>query len=45
MGIQDFVAGWLKGGEALGRPVDVKILPDMMYVSDEKAGVIYRFTY
>lgn len=26
----------------LGRPVDVKFFNDALYVSDDKAGVIYR---
>jgi glucose/arabinose dehydrogenase len=49
-GIEDFITGWyepqqgVKGPEgALGRPVDVKFGPDgNLYVSDDKAGVIYR---
>lgn len=45
-GIENFVSGWLKGSTALGRPVDVKIQSDgTMYVSDDKAGVIYKITY
>lgn len=47
LGEEDFIYGWLqeKGG-ALGRPVDILIQPGgIMYVSDDKAGVIYRVTY
>jgi glucose/arabinose dehydrogenase len=48
-GIEDFVTGWAKGNSAnsaLGRPVDVKIQSDgTMYVSDDKAGVIYKITH
>lgn len=41
-----FAEGWLQGGEAWGRPVDVKELPDgSLLVSDDYAGVIYRITY
>ena len=41
-----FAEGWLKGGEAWGRPVDIKTLPDgSLLVSDDRAGVIYRIAY
>jgi glucose/arabinose dehydrogenase len=43
---EDFAAGWLQGGDALGRPVDLKFGPDgALYVSDDKAGVIYKIEY
>ncbi len=44
---EDFITGWLNGkNEALGRPVDILIQPGgLMYISDDKAGVIYRITY
>ena len=43
---EDFITGWLTDkGEALGRPVDILIQPGgVIYVSDDKAGVIYRIT-
>jgi glucose/arabinose dehydrogenase len=43
-GVEDFITGWLtKDGTALGRPVDIMIRPDgTIFVSDDKAGVIYR---
>jgi glucose/arabinose dehydrogenase len=42
----DFISGWLKGNQALGRPVDVQIRDDgSMYVTDDKAGVVYRVDY
>ena len=43
----DFITGFLtKTGEALGRPVDLKFGPDgNLYISDDKAGVIYKVTY
>jgi glucose/arabinose dehydrogenase len=37
----DFVAGWLKGKQVLGRPVDVLVKDSDIYISDDKAGVIY----
>ncbi|HEX9722098.1 MAG TPA: PQQ-dependent sugar dehydrogenase [Candidatus Paceibacterota bacterium] len=43
---EDFISGWLQGGQALGRPVDILIQPGgVMYVSDDKAGLIYKVTY
>lgn len=37
------VTGWLRGGRAWGRPVDVTVGPDgALYVSDDRAQVIYR---
>lgn len=47
---EDFISGWLPPGGgsegALGRPVDILMLADgSMYISDDKAGVIYRLTY
>ncbi len=45
-GKEVFASGWLKGGSAWGRPVDLEELPDgSLLVSDDKAGVIYRITY
>ena len=41
-----FAEGWLQGGRAWGRPVDVLVMPDgALLVSDDKAGVIYRISY
>jgi glucose/arabinose dehydrogenase len=44
LGQEDFITGWLTGdGASLGRPVDIRIMPDgVLYISDDKAGVIYR---
>jgi glucose/arabinose dehydrogenase len=40
------ISGWLQGERSWGRPVDIEVLPDGSFlVSDDKAGVIYRFTY
>lgn len=46
-GEEDFMTGWLTGSdEALGRPVDILIQPGgLLYISDDKAGVIYRIRY
>lgn len=45
-GVEDFVTGWITPKGALGRPVDVLIQSGgVMYVTDDKAGVIYRFQY
>lgn len=46
MRVTDFVTGWLNDGKAWGRPVDVACGPDgAIYVSDDRAGMIYRITY
>jgi glucose/arabinose dehydrogenase len=43
---ETFAEGWLQGGSAWGRPVDILELPDgSLLVSDDEAGVIYRITY
>ena len=44
IGEKDFISGWLQSdGTALGRPVDILIQPGgVIFVSDDKAGVIYR---
>lgn len=46
IGEQDFISGWLRpDGSKLGRPVDVLFGPDgALYISDDKANVIYRVT-
>jgi glucose/arabinose dehydrogenase len=45
--MHNFISGWLTAdNRALGRPVDIKILPNgIIFVSDDKAGVIYRLVY
>ncbi|MBI5695011.1 MAG: sorbosone dehydrogenase family protein [Nitrospirae bacterium] len=41
-----FASGWLSGGSAWGRPVDVQVMPDgALLVSDDHAGAVYRITY
>jgi glucose/arabinose dehydrogenase len=43
---QPFAEGWLRGGKAWGRPVDVEVMPDgALLVSDDRAGAVYRITY
>jgi len=43
---EPFIDGWLKNGEAWGRPVDVLFLKDgSMLVSDDLANVVYRVSY
>jgi glucose/arabinose dehydrogenase len=43
---ETFAEGWLQGGAAWGRPVDLEVLPDgSMLVSDDHAGAIYRIRY
>lgn len=47
LGVEDFISGWLtKDERALGRPVDILVQPGgIIYISDDKAGVIYRVIY
>ena len=47
LGEEDLISGWLnEKNESLGRPVDILTLPGgVIYVSDDKAGVIYRIKY
>lgn len=46
--LEDFASGWLDpaSGRAGGRPVGLAVGPDgALYVSDDKAGMIYRISY
>ncbi|MHC4471908.1 MAG: PQQ-dependent sugar dehydrogenase [Planctomycetota bacterium] len=46
VGYEAFAEGWLSGGKAWGRPVDVLVMPDgALLVSDDRAGAVYRITY
>ncbi|MDO8558119.1 MAG: PQQ-dependent sugar dehydrogenase [bacterium] len=47
LGTEDFITGWLTAdNEALGRPVDILTVPGgIAYISDDKAGVIYKLSY
>ena len=43
---EPFAEGWLRDGQAWGRPVDVLIMSDgSLLVSDDTAGMIYRIWY
>lgn len=43
---EDFAAGWLGGGRAWGRPVDLAVAPDgALFLSDDYLGAVYRITY
>ncbi|MDB5078695.1 MAG: L-sorbosone dehydrogenase [Chloroflexi bacterium] len=42
----DLVTGWLTGGSAWGRPVDVAVDPvGNMAISDDSSGTVYKLTY
>ena len=44
--VEDFITGWLTPAGALGRPVDILIKDDgVIFISDDKAGVVYRVVY
>jgi len=46
--VEDFATGWLdeQTATATGRPVGLAVGPDgALYVSDDKAGMIYRISY
>jgi glucose/arabinose dehydrogenase len=46
VGVEDFITGWLTPAGALGRPVDILIKDDgVIFISDDKAGVVYRVVY
>lgn len=43
VGMSDFLDGWLQANGVLGRPVDLVFdKAGALYISDDKAGVIYR---
>lgn len=48
LGMEDFISGWLVNGKSgsLGRPVDIlSQVGGIMYISDDKAGVVYKVAY
>jgi glucose/arabinose dehydrogenase len=49
-GTEDFISGWFPPNgtgtsSAYGRPADIIFHDGAMYISDDKAGLIYRVTY
>ena len=45
-GATDFISGWISGKKVIGRPVDILFAPNgNLYISDDKAGVIYLVRY
>ena len=45
-GYEVFAEGWLQGGRAWGRPVDVLIAHDgSVLISDDYSGAVYRISY
>lgn len=43
---EDFIAGFLQGASALGRPVDLTFDNNgALYISDDKGGIIYKVSY
>lgn len=44
--VEDFVGGWMKGDQVLGRPAGLITGADgALYISDDNKGFIYRVTY
>lgn len=41
---EDFLTGWLKDGQSLGRPVDILKSGEDIFITDDKAGVIYKLS-
>jgi glucose/arabinose dehydrogenase len=45
-GVEDFVTGWLKDGQVLGRPAGLITGADgALYISDDNKGFVYRVSY
>ena len=45
-GYEKFATGWLQGGTAWGRPVDVMVREDgSLLVSDDRRGAVYRIVH
>lgn len=46
VGLEDFVTGFLKDGQVLGRPAGLITGPDgALYISDDNKGFVYRVSY
>jgi len=44
--VEVFAEGWMRNEQALGRPVDLLVMPDgSLLISDDQADAIYRVTY
>jgi glucose/arabinose dehydrogenase len=45
-GKEDFVSGWIaQENKIIGRPADILFYKDAIFISDDKAGIIYRIIY
>lgn len=45
-GVEDFVTGWLRDGQVLGRPAGLITGADgALYISDDNKGFVYRVSY
>jgi glucose/arabinose dehydrogenase len=45
-GVEDFVTGWMKDGQVMGRPAGLITGADgALYISDDNKGFIYRVSY
>lgn len=45
-GVEDFVTGWMKDGQVLGRPAGLITGADgALYISDDNKGFVYRVSY
>jgi len=42
---EDFITGWLTPNGAIGRPVDIVFNNNALYITDDKAGTIYKVVY
>lgn len=40
--LDDFITGFIQGGDVLGRPADILVKDTDIFISDDKTGVIYR---
>jgi glucose/arabinose dehydrogenase len=46
VGVEDFVTGWMKDGQVLGRPAGLITGADgALYISDDNKGFIYRVSF
>lgn len=41
---EDFLTGWQQDDKILGRPVDIEVWGEDIFVSDDKAGIVYKAT-